>query len=124
MATIDLSSMTLQERKELADKIYEQLGRETQINLGVELTLHYKRCNDAAELAYKALEDGNATAGSAAVLTAATGAIKELARLQIDLYNAERVKVLEKAFQNVLRQSDNAEYLLTLLEEELERAGE
>lgn len=119
MATVDLTHLSTQEKKELADRIYASLGKEAEVNLQLELALHYRRCNDAADLAYDALEKGNATAGTAAVLTAATGVLKELARLETEIYNAERVKLLERAFLTALRESDNPEGCVKAFEREI-----
>lgn len=110
------------ELKKIADGIYKELGI-NHINLQVELSEHYRRCNEAADLAYKALEDGNATAGTAAVLTATTGALKELARLEIDLRNADSLKLFEQAVIETLRQMDDPERCIRILNNEMQRVG-
>lgn len=106
-----------EELKQLADSIYKRLRINREIDLEQELAENYYRCKDAAGLAYEALEAGNATAGAAAVLTSATSALKELGRLQTDLYNAEKVKILEKTMVEVLQSHPDREALCRKFEE-------
>ena len=103
--------------------IYKNLGTERQINIGEELSAHYQRCNRAADIAYRELEMGNATAGTAAVLAATTNALKQLADLDSDLYNIEYARKLEKAFIDTLKQADDAERLLEIFEDILRDAA-
>ena len=112
MRDIDLSGWTPKELRELADKIYANLGLSSDIDLEAEMLNHYRRCNSAADLALTSLEDGATSAGAAAVLTAATGSLRELAKLQTDLYNAERVKILERSMTEALQLADNKEDVL------------
>ena len=112
MRDIDLSGWTPKELRELADKIYANLGLSSDIDLEAEMLNHYRRCNSAADLAFASLEEGATSAGAAAVLTAATGSLRELAKLQTDLYNAERVKILERSMTEALQLADNKEDVL------------
>ena len=112
MRDIDLSGWTPKELRELADKIYANLGLSSDIDLEAEMLNHYRRCNSAADLAFTSLEEGATSAGAAAVLTAATGSLRELAKLQTDLYNAERVKILERSMTEALQLADNKEDVL------------
>ena len=112
MRDIDLSGWTPKELRELADKIYANLGLSSDIDLEAEMLNHYRRCNSAADLALTSLEEGATSAGAAAVLTAATGSLRELAKLQTDLYNAERVKILERSMTEALQLADNKEDVL------------
>lgn len=121
--TFDFTGWTTDERRELADMIYKNLGIERQINIGEELAAHYQRCNRAADIAYRELEMGNATAGTAAVLAATTNALKQLADLDSDLYNIEYARKLEKAFIDTLKQADDAERLLEIFEDILRDAA-
>lgn len=100
------------ELKQLADWLYAHLGLDKDVDLEQELIRHYHRCNEAADHASTALAAGTASAGAAAVLTATTGALRELARLQTDLYNAERVKVLERCMMDALQVADNRDQVL------------
>lgn len=115
----DPSGYTSSELKDLADKLYEHLKQTRDVDLEEELLEHYHRCKEAADVALKSLLEGRASAGAAAVLTATTGALKELARLQTDMYNAEQLKVFERAVTNVLRDHPDADSLLGKLEKEL-----
>ena len=45
--TFDFTGWTTDERRELADMIYKNLGIDRQINIGEELAAHYQRCNRA-----------------------------------------------------------------------------
>ena len=121
MRDIDLSGWTPKELRELADKIYANLGLSSDIDLEAEMLNHYRRCNSAADLALTSLEEGATSAGAAAVLTAATGSLRELAKLQTDLYNAGRVKIFEKALQETLRRVDDSGAVLDIFEAELAR---
>lgn len=115
----DFKGYSRDELKHIADSIYRHLNLSKTLNLEDELIEHYQRCKGAAEIAYRELEMGNSTAGTAAVLASTTGALKELARLQTDLYNADRLKQLERVFIDVLKQFDGAEEVLKRLKQEL-----
>lgn len=119
MKKFQYTEWTPNELRQIADGIYEKLGLNQDIDLERELIEHYKRCREAAEAAQLQLLNGETTAGAAAVLTATTGALKELARLQTELYNAERVKVLERAIIHVLKQQPNAEDLMDMFREQV-----
>ncbi|WP_274584083.1 hypothetical protein V9W64_10830 [Neisseria leonii] len=116
----DTGGWTEAELRELVVKLNRHLKAKDPIDLEAELIQHYKRCKESADIAYQSLASGMATAGAAAVLTAATGALKELARLQTDLYNADRVKKLEKCMIAVLKEFGDREELLARFEELLE----
>lgn len=119
--TIDFTGWTREELKQLHSLLSEKL--DAGINLQHEIKAHYLRCNRAADMAAEMLERGEASAGTAAVLTATTGVLKELARLDIELYNADRIKLFEQAVGTVLKAAPNSEELLEDLRVEMERLG-
>lgn len=119
--TVDLTGWTREELKQLHSLLSEKL--DAGINLQHEIKAHYLRCNRAADMAAEMLERGEASAGTAAVLTATTGVLKELARLDIELYNAERLKLFEQAVMAVIKTSSESDVLLETLESEMERLG-
>lgn len=119
--TVDLTGWTREELSGLHKVLEEKLHIE--VNLERALKLHYLRCDRAADTAAQMLERGEASAGTAAVLTAATGVLKELARLETEVYNAERLKLFEQAVQTVIKTSAEPDVLLEALEAEMERLG-
>lgn len=118
--TFDSSQYTRAELKELADKIYEGLKISQQVDLEAELVEHYHRCKSAAEIAYAELQAGNTTAGAAAILTATTGALKELARMQTELYNVERLMELERSLTTLFKTQPNSHDLMRQWQEILD----
>lgn len=119
--TLDFTGWTRSELLQLHKTLEDKLDIE--VNLQRALKLHYQRCDKAADTAADMLERGEASAGTAAVLTAATGVLKELARLQTEIYNAERLKLFEQAVGTVLKAAPNSEELLEDLRVEMERLG-
>lgn len=117
---IDFSGWSRRKLEKLRDEVDKALGGG--LNLEQELTEHYGRCKGAAEIAYTGLQEGTMSQGAAAVLTATTGALKEIARLQTDLYNAEKVKTLESAMIAALRLCDDQEAVLDEFERVLREA--
>lgn len=85
-------------------------------NIEKELTDHYIKCREARDLALQQMQYGESASAAASLLTATTSALKELAKLQIDLYDAERVKTLQRVMTETLRHASDAEYLLGVFE--------
>ena len=117
---IDFSGWSRRKLEALRDEVDKALGGG--LNLEQELTEHYWRCKGAAEIAYTGLQEGTMSQGAAAVLTATTGALKEIARLQTDLYNADKVKTLESAMIAALRLCDDQEAVLDEFERVIREA--
>ena len=92
-------------------------------NIEKELTDHYIKCREARDLALQQMQYGESASAAASLLTATTSALKELAKLQIDLYDAERVKTLQRVVVKVIKSAPNPEHLLHLLESELGKLG-
>lgn len=93
------------------------------VNIERELTDHYIRCREARDFALQQMQYGESAAAAASLLNAATSSLKELAKLQIDLYDAERVKTLQRVMTETLRHSADAEHLLALFESLGKEAG-
>lgn len=93
------------------------------VNLEEELLEHYQRCKRAADLALANMEMGEPGGAAGALLNATTSALKEIARLQTELYDAERVKQLGAALAAVLKSELNGEELLAKFERELANYG-
>lgn len=93
------------------------------VNLEVELLEHYTRCKRAADLALSNMEMGEAGGPAGALLNATTSALKEVVRLQTELYDAERVKQLGATLAAVLKSEPNGEELLAKFERELAGYG-
>ncbi|MRN38599.1 hypothetical protein CRG49_000640 [Neisseria sp. N95_16] len=127
MKTIDTTGWTNEELKNFADTIYAGLGEVKEVDLNKALVENYLRCNQSAEAAQQLLLEGQATAGAAAVLSAATNALDKLVRLKMELaeleeklYNIERVKTLERAMIETLKTLHNPEDVLATFKEFLE----
>ena len=117
---IDFSGWSRRKLEALRDEVDKALGGG--LNLEQELIEHYWRCKGAAEIAYTGLQEGTMSQGAAAVLTATTGALKEISRLQTDLYNADKVKTLESAMIAALRLCDDQEAVLDEFERVIREA--
>ena len=118
---IDFSGWSRRKLEKLRDEVDKALGS-SGLNLEQELVEHYERCKGAAEIAYTGLQEGTMSQGAAAVLSATTGALKEIARLQTDLYNADKVKTLESAMIAALRLCDDQEAVLDEFERVIREA--
>ena len=106
--------------------IYEYLKNAFEgqdINLERELIEHYQQCKDARDQAMTMLHSGENSSAAAALLNATTAALKEVARLQTELYDAERVKLLERLMTEVLRKASDGEQLLQWLDVEMKKNG-
>ena len=93
------------------------------INLERELIEHYRQRKDARDQAMTMLHSGEHSSAAAALLNATTSALKEVARLQTELYDAERVKLLERLMTEVLRRAADGEQLLQWLDVEMKKNG-
>lgn len=107
----DASQYSREELKILVEKLSEFLGLPKTLDIKAEIFEHYQRCRRIAERAESKFDDNPSAMSSA--LNTVNSALKELSRQEIDIYNAERAKVLETAFINTLKEfPDCAEEIL------------
>lgn len=88
-------------------------------NVEKELERHYLKCREASDMALENMKLGENVGSAGSLLNAATTSLKELAKLQIEINEAERVKALQRVIVKLIKDSDNPERYFALLEKEL-----
>jgi site-specific recombinase XerC len=104
----DLGSMEVDQLLDLRDQIDELLPATNlaEINLAEELVLQFQKVKS---MQTRVLTDGKISAQQkAAVANSCASALAQLVKMQTELHNAERLKMIEQALIQVMRDQPEA----------------
>ncbi len=112
---MDISKLTTTDRIILRDKLNKSLPGLEAISLQHELTTLFSDAKDALEDAFS-----DPDVNTAPVINAVTALIKQMTVFQSELYSSERQKRFEEAVIEIVKQIEDPEEFLKLLEESLD----